>query len=115
MADQYSPPVADNGDFNFDLAGYTPKQSLAADFDFALAIYRVLAGFSNIFTAIWADSNAGRANGKLYTLSWGPGVGLSILDLETKSLYDQYTQTYGGRAEETLIGNGTRDLNVSSP
>lgn len=114
MADQYVPPVADDADFNFDL-GYNPKPPLAADFDFALAVFYVLAGFSNIFTAIWADSDAGRENGKMYTLSWGPGTALSVLDLSTKYLYDHYTQTYGGRGQETLTDTDTRDLNVDTP
>ena len=115
MADQYAPPAADDADFNFDLAGYTHSPPLDADFDFALAVYYVLAGFSNIFTAIWADSNASLANGKVYTLSWGPGTALSVLDLSSKSLYDHYTQNYGGRGGETLTNTDTVDLNVDTP
>ena len=114
MADQYEPPVADDADFNFDLVGYTPSPPLAADFDFALAVYYILAGFSNIFTAIWADSNAGLNSGKMYTLSWGSGSALSVLDLSNKTLYDHYTQNYGGRGEETLTNTDTRDLNVDT-
>ena len=116
MAEQFVPPVADDADFNFDQgAGYTPKQPLDADFNFALGVYRVLAGFSNVFTAIWADSDAGQESGKMYALSWGPGTALSILNLDDKELYDYYTQNYGGRAEETLTNIDTRDLNVDSP
>jgi hypothetical protein len=115
MAEAYNPPLPDDADFNFDLAGYSPKPPLAADFDFALAVFYVLAGFSNIFTAIWADSNASLTNGKMYTLSWGPGTALSVLDLSNKHLYDHYTQNYGGRGEETLTNTDTRDLNVDAP
>jgi len=115
MADQYEPPVANDADFNFDLAGYSPSPPLDADFDFALAVYYVLAGFSNIFTAIWADSDAGLNTGKMHTLSWGQGTALSVLDLSSKSLYDHYTQDYGGRGGETLTNTDTVDLNVDTP
>jgi hypothetical protein len=115
MAEAYNPPPADDADFNFDIAGYSPLPPLAANFDFALAVYYVLAGYSNIFTGIWADSNASRTNGKMYALSWGPGTALNILNLDEKRLYDHYTQTYGGRAEETLTDRDGVDLNVDTP
>lgn len=112
MAEQYVPPNADDADFNFDVGGYVPSDPLDADFNFVLGVYSVLAGTSNIFTAIWADVDAGPDNGKMYALSWGAGTALSILKLDEKDLYDYYTQTYGGRAEETLIDNDTKDLNA---
>ena len=115
MASAYSPPLADDADFNFDLAGYTPSSPLAADFDFAVALFYVLAGFSNIFTAIWANSDASLTNGKMYTLSWGSGTALSVLNLDSRTLYDHYTQTYEGRGRETLTNTDTRDLNVDTP
>jgi hypothetical protein len=115
MAEAYNSPLADDADFNFDLAGYTPRPPLDADFDFALAVFYVLAGFSNIFTAIWADSNASLTNGKMYTLSWGQGTALSVLNLDDKRLYDHYTQDYGGRGSETLTSTDTVDLNVDTP
>jgi len=114
MAEVYSPPTADDADFNFELS-YKSLPPLAADFEFALVIYYVLAGFSNMFTAIWADSDAGRDKGKMHTLSWGTGTALSILELDNKYLHDHYTQDYAGRAEETLTDNDTRDLNVDTP
>jgi len=114
MASQYTPPVADEGDFNFERGGYTLPVPLEANFDFALVVFNVLAGSSNIFTAIWADTDAGLNNGKMYTLSWGEGTGLSILNLAQKKLYDQYTVTDGGRAEETLTNTDTKDLNVDT-
>ena len=116
MASDYIPPVADDADFNFEqFPGYTPSPPLSADFDFALAVYNILAGYSNIFTAIWADTNAGRGVGKMYTLSYGAGVALSVVNMANKNLYDQYTQTDGGRAEEVLTDTDTRDLNVDTP
>ncbi len=73
-----------------------------------------LAGTSDVFTAIWADSDADRTNGKMYALSWGTGIALSILDLAVGELYDYYTQTFGGRAEEVLTDTDTRDLSVDT-
>ena len=115
MAEEYNPPNADDGDFNFELSGYSPKLPLSANFNFVLGVYYVLAGTSNIFTAIWADSDAGLGNGKMYTLSWGQGTALSILNLNERNLYDHYTRDFGGRAEETLTDIDTRDLNVDTP
>jgi hypothetical protein len=112
MASQYTPPVADDADFNFDKVGYLPLLPLEADFDFVVSIYRILAGYSNIFTAIWADTDASRENGKMYTLSYGDGVALSVVNLADRNLFDHYTQADGGRAEETLTNTDTRDLNV---
>jgi len=114
MANSYVPPVADNANFNFDTGGYIPLPPLAADFDFALAIYRILAGYSNIFTAIWADADASLESGKMYTLSYGPGVALSVVNLAQKDLFDSYTQTYSGRVDETLTNTDTIDLNVDT-
>ncbi len=108
MPDLYVPPPSDEADFNF-TDSYVPGDP---DFDFALAVYSALAGTSNIFTAIWADPDASRTNGKMYALSWGPGAGLSVLDLASKVLYDFYTETESGRIDETLDANDTRDLNV---
>ena len=115
MAEEYNPPVADDADFNFEIFNYSPEPPLEADFDFALGVYYVLAGYSNIFTGIWADEDASRTNGKMYALSWGPGTALSILNLDSRILYDHYTQSFGGRAEETLTNNDGVDLNIDSP
>ena len=115
MAEAYNPPEATDADMNFDIAGYSPPPATDADMDFALAVYYVLAGFSNIFTGIWADPNASRTNGKMYALSWGPGTALNILNLDEKRLHDHYTQTYGGRAQETLTDRDGVDLNVDTP
>jgi hypothetical protein len=112
MADDYTPSAPEAADFNFNIEGYTPEPPLAANFEFSVALYFALAGSSNIFTAIWADPDAGLTSGKFYALSWGQGAALSILNSENKVLYDYYTQTYGGRAEETLIDTDTKDLNV---
>lgn len=112
MPDYYVPSNYDEADFDFSEVGYSPLPADAADFDFALAVYNVLAGSSNIFTAIWADPNTSRTSGKMYALSWGPGAGLSVLELSTKVPYDFYTETESGRVDETLIDNNTRDLNI---
>lgn len=114
MAEQYIAPSADEADFNFDTA-YVASPPLSADFDFALAVFYAMAGNSNIFTAIWADTTTGRNTGKLYALSWGPGTALSVLDLSNKVLYDYYTNNSSGRVDETLTNTDTRDLNVDIP
>lgn len=59
--------------FNFTESGYTPSYS----FNFSppptppvsISIYSVLAGASNNFTAIWADSDAGLETGSFYIAS----------------------------------------------
>lgn len=115
MADQYFPPDANEADFNFTIAGYRPKDGLAAEFDFTEVIYYILPGNSNVFTAVWADPDASRTSGKMYALSWGPGAALSIVSLDSTSVFDWYSQTFAGRANEVLTNNDTRDLNVNTP
>lgn len=115
MAETYIRPPADEANFNFDVADYVSPAPLEANFDFAIAVFYVLAGNSNIFTAIWADANASKRSGKMYALSYGPGAALSVVDIEQKNLYDYYTQNSSGRVDETLTDNDTVDLNVSTP
>jgi len=114
MTEQYNPPVADIADFDFSEDGYSPNLPLEADIDFLLGIHNILGGTSNIFIAIWADLNADQYNNRMYALSWGSGVALSVLDLSTKNLYDHYTQNFDGRGKEPLINSDTIDLNVKA-
>lgn len=111
----YRPPSPDDADFNFEIEGYIPSLPLVADFDFSEGVHFVLAGTSNIFTAIWADPDAGAAGGKFYALSWGPGAALSVVDISNEELYDRYTQTLMGRGNEVLADDDTVDLNVETP
>jgi len=92
--------------FNFTEGGYIPD---SYDFDFGLDIhiYNVLAGASNNFTAIWADPTASLSTGKFYVAS---PAAFSIID--NTLLVDYYTTTFGGRANETLIQNDIKDINI---
>ena len=108
----YTPPAANEANFNFDSSGYSPSSPTAADFDFGAGFYYILAGTSNIFTAIWADPDASLTQGKFYALSSGPGIALSIVNLDTKDLDNRYTQTLAGRGNETLIATDSVDLNI---
>lgn len=72
--------------------------------------YNILKGISNNFVAVWADPNAGLDSGKFYIASRDT---LNIVDLENQEVYDYYTQTHGGRAQETLTSNDIEDINVA--
>ena len=80
------------------------------NFDFGAASFNILAGNSNIITAIWADPDAGRSDGKVYIASYGDGTALSVLDLNLKRIYDRYTLTAKGRANQTLNHNDPKDV-----
>lgn len=70
----------------------------------------LLKGDSNNFVAIWAAADAGLSNGKFYAASRSA---LNIIDLENQEVYDYYTQTYGGRAQEILTSDDIEDINVA--
>jgi len=92
--------------FNFDQPGYIPNNY---NFNFYTPVitYDVLAGTSNNFTAIWADPDANLSTGKIYIAS---SAAFSIID--NTLLVDYYTTTFGGRANETLIQNDIKDINI---
>jgi hypothetical protein len=87
-------------DFDFITPRTTEEATLT--FDFGAGVQRILAGLSNNFVGIWADPTAGSASGMVYFLSTGTGAALSIVDMETKLLYDRYTKDLKGRANESL-------------
>ena len=101
--------------FNFiQLRTETPVGT-EVNFDFGSnAEINILAGNSNIITAIWAEPGAGRSTGKMHVTSYGTGAAFSVLDLATKILYDRYTISVKGRADETLVQEDTEDLVVGS-
>ena len=90
------------------------RESLpSSPFNFNFTIenrYNILKGLSNNFVAIWADVNAGLSSGKFYVAS---GDTLNIINLETNEVYDYYTQTHGGRANEVLTSNDIEDINIA--
>ena len=106
----YTPPAAP--DFDFTEGGYVPPaDSLEADFDFTIeGLYTILAGTSVDFTSIWAEPTANFSTGRFQVASRGTGGALSIIDLPTDTLYDYYTTTVSGRANEALDSNSTVDL-----
>jgi len=97
-------------DFDFIQDRNTFPISTELDFNFGAGQINVLAGNSNVITAIWAEPDAGRSSGKMHVTSYGEGAAFSILDLKTKILYDRYTVTVKGRANETLKQEDPKDL-----
>ena len=95
-------------DFEFNEAGYNPNEVISFNFgEIGVTYYYVLNGSENI-TSIWADLSAGPNSGKFYAASSST---LNIIDIESNSLYDWYTQTHIGRAEESLDSNDIVDIN----
>lgn len=72
----------------------------------------VLEGTSNFISAIWAEATAGLNNGKVYVASTGTGAALSIIDLNTKTLYDRYTKDLKGRSNDKLIQEDIEDISA---
>jgi hypothetical protein len=106
----YTPPSSP--DFDFTEGGYTPPaDSLEADFDFIPAgVYPILAGTSTDFTSIWAEPTANLTTARFQVGTRGTGAALSIIDIPTNTLYDYYTTTVSGRANEALDSNKTVDI-----
>ena len=71
--------------------------------------YSIVPGLSSNFTAVWADENSSLSSGKLYVASEDA---FTIIDLETKTVYDRYTQELKGRGNEVLDTDGIIDINV---
>ena len=69
-----------------------------------------LAGTSENFTSIWAEPNANISSGRFQVASRGPGAALSIMNIDDNTLYDYYTTTVSGRANEALESDKTVDL-----
>ena len=94
--------------FEFNEAGYDSNEVIVFNFgEVGVTYYYVLKGSENI-TSIWADLSAGPNSGKFYAASSST---LNIVDIENRYLYDWYTQTHIGRAEESLDSNNIVDIN----
>ena len=109
----YTPP--ESPDFLFSEPGYSPPEdTLDMYFLFELpipaGIFYILAGASSNFVAIWAEPDASLTNGRFQVASRGVGAALSIVDLSTDTLYDYYTTTVSGRANEALESDNIIDL-----
>ena len=95
--------------FNFSESGYVAS----SNFNFGSDIQRVfslLAGTSNNFIAIWADSSASLTNGKMYVSSSGA---FSIVNLDDDVLYDCYTISRKGRGNELLESDTVLDISIA--
>lgn len=98
--------------FNFTESGYTPSY----DFDFGYVppspvdIYRILAGLTDDFVAIWVDVDASLSNNKMYVSSAGA---FSVVDLAIHQTIDRYTTTISGGAEESLLAEDIVDININ--
>jgi len=99
-------------DFNFIKNKTSVPTASNIDFDFGKSSYNILAGYSNNITAVWADSNTGKSFGRVYIASAGNGAALSILDLETRLLYDRCTTTIKGRANDVLKSDDIEDITI---
>ena len=71
--------------------------------------YRILFGSSNNIVAIWADPDASYTNGKFYAAT---ADSFNIVNINTSSLYDRYTNVISGRVKETLDSNDVSDINI---
>jgi hypothetical protein len=80
------------------------------DPDAAGGIFRLLAGTSTEFVAIWAEPEASQTNGRFQAASAGAGAALSVIDITASTLYDYYTTTVSGRADEALESENIIDL-----
>ena len=69
-----------------------------------------LAGTSENFISIWAEPDADISSGRFQVASRGTGAALSIININDNTLYDYYTTTVSGRANEALESNKTTDL-----
>jgi len=83
------------------------------DPDAAAAVFRLLAGTSTEFVAIWAEPDASQTNGRFQAASRGTGAALSVIDITASMLYDYYTTTASGRANEALESENIIDLVIT--
>jgi len=100
-------------EFNFKDATYSsPAQPL--EFNFVGNLFKIIGGRSNVFVSVWADEDATRSSFKLYAASKGSGASLSVVDLATKALVDNYTKDTTGAFNEKLSGEDIEDINIGS-
>lgn len=99
--------------FNFKKAGYIPPEN-PITLDFRRTSFEIIGGSSNYFVSVWADESASRDSFKLYTASAGVGASLSVVNLSTKTLVDDYTISHVGAFNETLEREDVADINIGS-
>jgi len=68
-----------------------------------MSVYNILKGSNNNFTSVWVLDN------KLYVSNSDT---LTIIDLNNNEIYDWYTQSHVGRANESLNHDQIIDVNA---
>lgn len=105
--------MADIIEFNFKNDTYRiPSKPVI--FNFIGSYFEILGGRSNNFISVWADEQATRGTFKLYVASTGAGASLSVVDLYTKALVDNYTKIMAGAFNESLDAEDIADISVGS-
>lgn len=94
--------------FNFTSPGYVPSYNL----EWPATEFRLIAGFSQNFAAVWAEADANIETSRMYIATAGTGAAFSVIDLSNKILLDSYTQIDGGDYEEPLERDDIKDINV---
>jgi len=89
-----------HNNLDFVESGYIAELPYDLEFDQATFFY-TLKGDSNYFTSVWV------ANGRFMVASLSA---LSIVDIDTNTVVDWYTQTFGGQAEEVLDSSDIKDI-----
>ncbi len=77
-------------------------------FGTGLFLYYALPGANNNFTSIWTDTSASSTKGKLYVAT---NNALIVIDAESKTVTDYYTQTNQGRSGNALSSGDAVDIN----
>lgn len=112
----YTTPASNDIEFVFTQGGYDSSGDiildLAAEQGAPTNIFRILAGTSSMFTAVWADLTANIQNAKLYVASAGTGAAFSVVNLATQALVDSYTINTSGVDDKLLDGTDIVDINV---
>jgi hypothetical protein len=98
--------------FNFDEPNYVVSNDF--NFGFSIVTYRLLAGSSTNYTAIWADSDASLRTASVYIASAGTGAAFSVVDLSSKLLLDSYKIDSAGNRGDLLDDEDIVDINVNN-
>jgi hypothetical protein len=77
-------------------------------------VHNIIGGTSTNFVAIWADSNTSINYGKVYIASTGEGAALSVIDTNTDTLYDCYTENRKGASNDMLADNNIKDIDIEA-
>jgi hypothetical protein len=104
----FTPPTALSGT-GVDLDLDQPAGGYGFNFGAEYPTFSIISSASAVFTAVWADVDAGKDTGKMYVAT---ANSLSVIDLQNKTVFDYYTQTHAGGREETLEQDDIVDINV---